>query len=287
MTKLKIGDFAKLAQISTHRVRNYEKQGLLQPHFIDKETGYRYYAVEQLGQLNRIIALRGLGLSLAAIKDALIANISVDQMEEMLLQHKDDIEQEIAERQYQLQQVHHRLQQIKNESRLAPYEIIIKPLPAYTVASIRMIVASRVDASYYCNALHYEIHEVLTKLGLIAESPTINLYHMSTYDEIDIDLEACVVVPSKALGINTYSRVQVRQLDAAPVAATLLFSGDYSQINSAIKYMEQWASREAYRPVGAFREVHHSPLVNQVKNHIGKPVVELQVPIEKFPKANF
>ena len=27
----KIGDFAKLAQVSTHRLRNYDKHGLLQP----------------------------------------------------------------------------------------------------------------------------------------------------------------------------------------------------------------------------------------------------------------
>ncbi|MEM7799002.1 MAG: MerR family transcriptional regulator [Chloroflexota bacterium] len=59
-----IGDFAKLAQVSTHRLRNYDKQGLLKPIQIDQETGYRYYSAEQLGRLNRIIALRGLDLPL-------------------------------------------------------------------------------------------------------------------------------------------------------------------------------------------------------------------------------
>ncbi|MEM7115302.1 MAG: MerR family transcriptional regulator [Chloroflexota bacterium] len=286
MTKLKIGDFAKLAQISTHRLRNYEKQGVLHPICIDKESGYRYYSVEQLGQLNRIIALRGLGLSLTEIKAALVANISVNQMEEMLLQRQHEIEREITSRQNQLQQVHHRLQQIKNESQLLPYEIVIKSLPAYTIASIRMIVNSRIDAAYYCNALHYEIHEVLAKLGLGTESPTINLYHMATYEETDIDLEACVVVPAKTLGLNTYSRVQIRQLKAVPEAATLLFSGDYSQIDLAIQYMEQWAQREGYRAAGAFREVHHSRMVNDVKTQTGKPVVELQAPIEKSPQIH-
>lgn len=40
---LKIGDFAKLAQVSTKTVRYYDQRGLLKPAWIDRYSGYRYY----------------------------------------------------------------------------------------------------------------------------------------------------------------------------------------------------------------------------------------------------
>ena len=38
--------------------------GLLKPGHTDKWTGYRYYTLEQLARLNRIVVLNGLGLTL-------------------------------------------------------------------------------------------------------------------------------------------------------------------------------------------------------------------------------
>ncbi|MEM7029118.1 MAG: MerR family transcriptional regulator [Chloroflexota bacterium] len=278
----RIGDFAKLAQISTHRLRNYDKQGLLPPAHIDQQTGYRYYSAEQLGRLNRIIALRGLGLSLEGIKAALIANINTEQMEQMLLQRQVELEHEIALKAEQLQQVHNRLHQIKEESPSTPHEIVVKPLPTYVVASIRMIVKHRSEVSYYCNALHPEIHQALAPIGIKAELPTINLYHNDDLYDKSIDLEACVVVAPEALEETTNTRVQFRQLAGATEAASLLFSEDYSQFEAAILALAQWVELAGYRVAGALREVHHSPMVNKVKSQTGKPVVELQVPIEKI-----
>ena len=51
----KIGDFSKLGQVSVRMLRHYDQLGLLKPGQIDKFTGYRYYAVEQLVRLNRIL----------------------------------------------------------------------------------------------------------------------------------------------------------------------------------------------------------------------------------------
>ncbi|MEM7801182.1 MAG: helix-turn-helix domain-containing protein, partial [Chloroflexota bacterium] len=229
----KIGDFAKLAQVSTHRLRNYDAQGLLHPSYVDEESGYRYYTAEQLGRLNRIIALRELGLSLDAVKAALIANIDIEQMEEMLCQRQIQIEQEILIKKDQLQQVQYRLNQIKEESRISPYAIVIKPLPAYTIASIRMVVKHKNEVSYYCNALHPEIHRAVAGMGLRAGPPTINLYHMDEMRESNIDLEACVAVPPNAIGIESQTRVKIRRLERVDEAATLLFSEDYSYIETA------------------------------------------------------
>ena len=70
----KIGDFSKLGQVSVRMLRHYDQLGLLYADQIDTFTGYRYYAVEQLARLNRIIFFKDLGFSLKQIKELLDNN---------------------------------------------------------------------------------------------------------------------------------------------------------------------------------------------------------------------
>ena len=59
-----IGEFARLAGVSVRTLRHYDDIGLLRPVTVDPDTGYRGYSAEQLGRLNRVMALKDLGLSL-------------------------------------------------------------------------------------------------------------------------------------------------------------------------------------------------------------------------------
>ncbi len=64
---IKIGDFSRLAQVSVRTLRLYDEMGLLKPAHIDRFSDYRYYSIEQLPRLNRILALKDLGFSLEQI----------------------------------------------------------------------------------------------------------------------------------------------------------------------------------------------------------------------------
>ena len=67
----RIGEFSKITQVSGHSLRYYDEIGLLTPAKIDEWTGYRYYSAQQIPRLNRIMALKDLGLSLTQIKQIL------------------------------------------------------------------------------------------------------------------------------------------------------------------------------------------------------------------------
>jgi len=67
----KIGEFSKLGQVSTRMLRHYDQLGLLRPSQTDKFTSYRYYTIDQLARLNRIIALKELGFSLEQVAQLL------------------------------------------------------------------------------------------------------------------------------------------------------------------------------------------------------------------------
>ena len=64
----RIGDFSRIARVSARLLRFYEEAGLFAPARADSQTGYRYYTVAQLGQLNRILVLKDLGFSLEQIR---------------------------------------------------------------------------------------------------------------------------------------------------------------------------------------------------------------------------
>jgi DNA-binding transcriptional MerR regulator len=67
----RIGDFSRIARVSGRLLRFYDEIGLLAPARTDRQTGYRYYTVTQLAQLNRITVLKELGFSLEQIGDIL------------------------------------------------------------------------------------------------------------------------------------------------------------------------------------------------------------------------
>ena len=64
----RIGEFARIARVSPKALRLYDRLGLLAP--VRAENGYRFYLPKQLGRLNRILALKDLGLSLEEIGTA-------------------------------------------------------------------------------------------------------------------------------------------------------------------------------------------------------------------------
>src|SRR6266700_6643335 len=92
-----IGEFSRIARVTPRQLRNYEALGLFKPQRIDPETGYRFYRALQLPRLNRIIALKELGLTLTQILRLLDENISAEEIRGMLTMRKAQIEQTLLE----------------------------------------------------------------------------------------------------------------------------------------------------------------------------------------------
>ena len=78
---LKIGEMAALNHISTQALRLYAKNKLLEPEYLDENTGYRYYTVAQCAKLDLIQALKSCRLSLEQIKEIFLLSSETDLME--------------------------------------------------------------------------------------------------------------------------------------------------------------------------------------------------------------
>lgn len=85
---IKIGDFARLCQVSVVTLRYYDEMGLLKPVKVDEFTGYRFYSASQLPRLNRILALKDLGFPLEQIKLMLAGDLSLEQLRSMFTRQR-------------------------------------------------------------------------------------------------------------------------------------------------------------------------------------------------------
>src|SRR5215471_14922100 len=79
-----VGAFARLGQVSVRTLHHYDEIGLLIPDHVDERTGYRWYCADQLVTLNRILALRDLGIPLAQIKPVIDDEVSLAELQGML-----------------------------------------------------------------------------------------------------------------------------------------------------------------------------------------------------------
>lgn len=110
-----IGDFARLGQVSVRMLRHYDQMGLLSPASVDQWTGYRSYSPEQLSVLNRIVALKDLGLSLEQVGHVVANRVSIEELRGMLRLCRAKVEEEMRVAGSRLAAVESRLRMIERE----------------------------------------------------------------------------------------------------------------------------------------------------------------------------
>lgn len=71
LKRLTIGEMAALNHVTVKTLRVYHREGLLEPAYIDAQSGYRYYDVTQCDTLDAIFQMKQIGMSLDEIRATL------------------------------------------------------------------------------------------------------------------------------------------------------------------------------------------------------------------------
>lgn len=93
---LSIGKMAQLNRISISTLRLYDEKGLLKPRYVDPDSGYRYYSIDQNARLDMIAYMKELGMSLAEIGQALRKE-DITLIEELLAQKNEQLHQQMRQ----------------------------------------------------------------------------------------------------------------------------------------------------------------------------------------------
>ena len=174
---LKIGDFSRVAHVTVKTLRHYGRLGLLRPAWVDRFSGYRYYSLEQLPHLNRILALKELGFSLEQVAVLLNQPLSADELRRILRQKQIELAQRLQAEQARLAQVEVHLEQIERVGGWSESEVALKALPKQAVLSAREVVADPALAALRVRVLRRRPVDQACELGLRLAGQRLIIVH--------------------------------------------------------------------------------------------------------------
>lgn len=266
----KIGVFSKITGVTIKTLRYYDQTGLLNPAEVDRFTGYRYYTVEQIDRLNRILAFKDLGLSLDEVRRILCENLTPAEIRGMLRLKRAQLQQTIDEEQARLQRVEARLRQIEREGQIPIHEVVIRDVEAQQVLFYREILANPSEI----RPLFMRLGDAIATHHIDLVGSLLALYYQGEYREYDLDVEAAVPVRDVTLPIGD---LQHHTLPAVQVASTICRMESQADIYATNRDLSQWVIDNGYRFLDSpCREVYMQPVC------AGEPIIfEVQLPIER------
>ena len=273
----KTGEFSKLARVSIRLLRYYDEIGLLKPAYTNTDTNYRYYTIDQLPRLNRILALKDLGLTLDQIGRYLDNSISPDEIRGMLMMRKAEIEQTLQDELGRLQRVEARLRQMEQETNTTPQpRVEIKAIPDMTILSQRKALPS-LEATM---GMFQQIRALLPAES--SHDPNIGkmvvINHAEGFDENNIDVEFGIITTDDDINQRALDAgLSVRTLVGSAMMAVALFVGEGQHANTTYNALGHWMAEHHYELADLPRELM---LKVQFPPMTTEQIIEFQFPVQ-------
>lgn len=269
---IRIGDFARIGQVSIVTLRHYDEIGLLKPIAVDNFTSYRYYSVSQLPRLNRILALKDLGFSLDQIQQVL-NGVTVEQLRGMLILKQAEFQQQIADEQARLARIEARLRQIEWEDKMPEYDVILKIVPAMLIASRSVTIPTNDQVPVYLDTALFEAYNYAKTNGAKAIGDWFAIWHQPA--EIHANEVAEAAVPIDQV-LPSSDQVKVYELPRTQVAS-VIHHGAFENFVQEHTALLRWIETNGYEVAGPYREIY----IQYDRNHMANSATEIQYPVEK------
>jgi DNA-binding transcriptional MerR regulator/predicted transcriptional regulator YdeE len=268
---LKIGYFARISQVTVKALHYYDRLGLLKPAQVDPFTNYRYYTIDQLPRLNRILALKDLGLSLEQIALLLKGDVSSEEIRGMLRLRQSQLQEQAKAVAEELARVEARLCQIAMEETMPDLEVVLKTTESMIVAARRLLIPTNDQVPAMLGPAFDEVCVYVQNQKAQIAGPCFALWHSSPETYTDEDVEATYPIDRVLPGNE---QVTVYELPATQVAA-VVHHGDVDEFTEGHKTLLKWMEANGYRLNGAYREIYHD-----WQDH-RNATTEIQFPVEK------
>jgi DNA-binding transcriptional MerR regulator len=281
MTMFLSREFSQIARVSKRLLHYYDEIGLLKPAHIDPHTGYRYYSAQQLPRLNRILALKDLGLALDHIARLMQADVSDEEIHGMLLLQKAEVEQTLLEEVQRLRRIEARLQQ--NQMADDVPDVVVKSIPAQLFLSIRAIIPSPEEMLQ----LVQHIQRVLpSRVDPRVLGPFAGVVYTDGFRLRNNEVEFGYLLKKPVedpIALSEECVLRLRELPAVQLMATAVQIGGPDLVFVALGRIAQWIEANGYRIVGPYREIGvelpGSALFDEM-------IIEVHMPIESMSASS-
>jgi DNA-binding transcriptional MerR regulator len=268
-----IGDFAAMGRVSVRMLRHYDAIGLLRPARVDPVSGYRYYEAQQLRRLNRLVALKDLGFTLAQITDIVDAKVDTAELRGMLRLRQAQLAEQIEADRDRLARVEARLRMIEREGAMSTQDVSVKKVEPLRLAGLSGSAASsnHEDVGPAVQKLFEELMGELGNQGLGPAGPAVATYITTEDGGLAITV-GCPVAAEVDAGA-----VRMVELPAIADAACYLHQGTMATIGEGYQTLATWIEDQGYRTDGTAREVYLLSYPEPEENWR----TELQMPITR------
>lgn len=272
----RIGEFSRIARVSMRLLRYCDELGLLRPAQTDASNGYRYYTAAQLSELNRILVLRDLGLSLEQTARFMQERVSAEELRGMLLLRRAEIERAQAEQAQQLRLLESRIAALESDAG-AVEDVVIRAEPARRYLATR----ARFDSFQGAVACALELpRESPRQLGRGVPGQFIVVTHSSEFEPDDLDLElgfALESQPARAPRACAGRELQLQSLPAYERVATCVRVGSPASAHLTTGRIGRYLDAGGYKLAGPNRELF---LQLPRDGQLDTAVVEMAFPID-------
>lgn len=270
------GEFSRLGRVSKRLLQYYDRIGLFSPQHIDTQTGYRYYSAKQLPRLNRILALKDLGLSLEQIKKMLQAEVSDDEIQGMLMLKKAEIEQTVLDDLQRLRRIEARLQQ--NQTADDAPDVVIKSIPAQPFLSVRTTFSTQAEILQLIDQI---LHTIPTRVGSGVLGSPAGIFYADDFSSTDNDIEIGYFLKKtveKPIALTNDYVFRARDLPPVKTMASCVQGEGIDPVLVGFGKIAQWIEENGYRIAGPYREI----MFNVTSIHdLENAVLEIQMPVER------
>jgi DNA-binding transcriptional MerR regulator/effector-binding domain-containing protein len=271
-----IGEFARIGTVSVRTLRHYDEIGLLPPARVDPETGYRCYSPTQLEQLNRIIALKELGLTLAQVKQ-LLAGITLQELRGMLMLRRAQLEQQLEAHRNKLLEVEARLGYIAQEGTMPADDITVKKIPAMGAVAIAAPAPAYGPENIVpvVNRSRVQFDQLAIPELVTAAGPYMIFYEDDESSDITVYLALPVAEPPAELPPPAQYLI-LPEVEAVVAVRSGRAAGIFPMVYHDLV---QWADAHGFQTRGPGREVW----INEVDDlaEIDQQVFEVQLPFTR------
>ena len=269
---LKIGEFARLGNVSIRALRFYHEAGLLAPAHVNSTNSYRSYEARQLRELQDIRLYKDMGFSLEEIRELLRKKPSPAELRGILSERKEHLRQRIEDDFGRLARIEARLQAKENGEKQMNWRVELREIQPVWVAASREKIRQYDEA----DEMFAEIERRVDQQVLTGERAAY--WHTCANDGPQIDCEAVrflkhPVTPPR--GIRSYQMPAVR-------VASLFHAGEEQTIPQAYQAVQSWVKKNGFLSHGPKCEIYW---IDPRRGKTDESLTEIRLPI--FPGRDY
>ncbi|GAA6152179.1 MerR family transcriptional regulator [Pseudoteredinibacter isoporae] len=262
-----IGEFSKITQMTVKTLRFYHEKGIIEPSYVNPDSGYRYYSERDLEVAKVVNTLKTLGFYLEEIQGILSEVDSDSELIEILQKKKTDVERKISGLRKLTSSIDLILRKELEDKHMKDNTTEI----SITTLDDCLVVSTRWKGPY--SDTGKAMPALYKAAGRHSCGPAFNLYYDGEHKEI-ADVESCLPV-KKAVN----SDLDCKTLYGGQ-CVSLIHIGPYDTLGESYKKLFDYLNEHNLRPSLPTRETYLKGPGMIFKGNPDNYQTEIHIPFE-------